>query len=98
MGHLGRTCGAVSAAVLVLGLAKDGQEEGEARKKSHSSVQELVSRFEALHGTSECRDLLGADPSTEQGRKKIQEGRLVAKLCPEFVKATASILQGLLAL
>ncbi len=96
MGRMARTCGAVTGAVLVLGLAKDHQDEGEARKASYSSVQSLFRRFEALHGTTECRSLLGADMSTDEGLKKVQDEKLVSKLCPAFVRDAASILEELL--
>jgi C_GCAxxG_C_C family probable redox protein len=96
MGRLGRTCGAVTAAMLILGLAKDHQDEGEARKVSFSHVRELVKRFEALHGTTECKSLLGADMSTDEGLKRVQEEKLVSKVCPAFVKDAASILETLL--
>jgi C_GCAxxG_C_C family probable redox protein len=96
MGHMARTCGAVTGAVLVLGLAKDHEDEGEARKVSYSCVQELFRRFEALHGTTECRSLLGADMSTKEGWKKVQDEKLVRKLCPAFVRDAASILENLL--
>ncbi len=96
MGHLARTCGAVTAAVLVLGLAKDHQDEGEARKVSHACVQDLFRRFEDLHGTTECKHLLGTDMSTEEGLKRVQEEKLVRKVCPPFVRDAASILAELL--
>ncbi len=97
MARTARTCGAVTAAVLILGLAKDHQDEGRARNVSYSSVLALLTRFEALHGTSQCRDLLGADLSTDEGLKKAQEGKLVSTLCPRFVKDAAGILEELLA-
>ena len=96
MGHSGRTCGALSAAVLILGLAKDHPEEAEARKISFHHAQQLFKRFEALHGTTECRDLLGADWSTAEGLKKIQEKSLVRNLCPAIVRDAAAILKDLL--
>jgi C_GCAxxG_C_C family probable redox protein len=96
MGRLALTCGAVTGAVLILGLAKDHQDEGEARKVSYSAVQELFRRFEALHGTTECKNLLGADMSTAEGLKKIQEEKLVSNLCPVFVRDAAAILAQLL--
>ena len=97
IGHMAKTCGAVTAAVLILGMAKDHQDEGEARKVSHACVQDLFRRFaEALHGTTECKELLGADMSTEEGLKKVQEEKLVRKVCPPFVRDTAIILEGLL--
>ena len=96
MGHMAKTCGAVTAAALVLGMAKDHHDEGEARKASHACVQDLFRRFAALHGTMECKELLGADMSTEEGLKKIQEEKLVRKVCPLFVRDAAVILEGLL--
>ncbi|MBI5250007.1 MAG: C_GCAxxG_C_C family protein [Desulfomonile tiedjei] len=96
MGHMARTCGAVTAAVLVLGLAKDNQDEGAARKDSFFHVQELFRSFEALHGSTECKTLLGADMSTEEGLKKIKEEKLVSRMCPKFVSDAAEILEKLL--
>ena len=96
IGHMAKTCGAVTAAALVLGMAKDNQDEGEARKASHACVQDLFRRFADAHGTTECKELLGADMSTEEGLKKIQEEKLVRKVCPLFVRDTAIILEGLL--
>jgi C_GCAxxG_C_C family probable redox protein len=96
IGHLAKSCGALTAAVLVLGMAKDHQEEGEARKASISCVKDLFERFAALHGTTECKQLLGVDISTEEGLKKIQEEKLVRKVCPPFVRDAASILEKLL--
>jgi C_GCAxxG_C_C family probable redox protein len=96
MGRSGRTCGAVTAAVLILGLAKDDPDEAEARKTSFHHVQQLFKRFEALHGTTDCRTLIGADWNTDEGLKKIQEENLVKNLCPAFVRAASGILDELL--
>ena len=83
--------------MLILGLANDGEDEGKARQASFASVQEFFKRFEALHGTTECKSLLGEDMSTEEGMRKIKEEKLVSKRCPAFVRDAASILEGLLA-
>jgi C_GCAxxG_C_C family probable redox protein len=96
MARQGRTCGAVTAAVLVIGLAKDGEDKAEAKRIAFSSVQGFFRRFEALHGTTECKDLLGADISTEEGMKKIQDEKLFTTVCPVFVRDAANILEELL--
>jgi C_GCAxxG_C_C family probable redox protein len=96
MGHAGLTCGAISAAVLILGLEKDHPDESEARKVSFQHVQQLFRRFKELHSSTECKDLLGADWSTEEGTNKIREENLVTKLCPTFVRDAATILEDLL--
>jgi C_GCAxxG_C_C family probable redox protein len=96
MGQTARTCGAVSASVLILGLARGNGDEAEAREVAFAGVQEFFKRFEAVHGTTECRSLLGADMSTEEGKKRIQQENLVPTLCPSFVRSAAEILEGLL--
>ena len=96
MGHMAGACGALTPAVLILGLAKNGQEESEARNASNASVQELCRQFTELHGSTDCKDLLGFDMSTEEGLKKIKEEQLVKKRCPEFVRGAAIIPEDLL--
>jgi len=98
MGHMARTCGAVTAAVLLLGMATDNGDEKQAREKSDIYIRQFFERFEGRHGATDCKDLLGVDMSTEEGRRKITEERLVAKRCPAFVQDAAGILDELLAL
>jgi len=91
--HMGLTCGAVTAAILVLGLAKgEGETEKEVRNRVFKSGQEFFRRFEDRYKTTLCRDLLGVDIATESGLKKIREENLVKKTCPQYVKAAAEIL------
>lgn len=96
MGRSGRTCGALTAAVLLLGLARDDEDEAEARRACFEDVQRLFERFTRLHGSAECRDLLGADWNTAEGLRKIQGENLVRTRCPAFVRDAASILGELL--
>ncbi len=92
MGRLALTCGALTGAVMVLGLAKDLPVEAEARELSYGKVRELFQRFEARHGTTLCKGLLGADLSTEEGRQKAKEDKLVGKVCPGLVREVCELL------
>jgi C_GCAxxG_C_C family probable redox protein len=97
VGRMGQICGAVTGAIMVLGLAQNRmQDEAGARNDICASIQELVRRFEQRHGTSVCKDLLGADFSTEEGQRKIKEEMLVKKLCSKFVEDAGGILAELL--
>lgn len=96
MGHMAGICGALSGAVLILGLAKDDADEAEARKAAFSSVQEFFKRFRAVHGTTDCKELLGADMSTEEGKKRIKQENLIRNRCPAFVTSAARILEEML--
>lgn len=98
MGHLARMCGAVSAGVLVLGLAPlDETDEGERRRQVYKAVRQLVRRFEERHGSSDCEVLMGAHVGTPQGKEKIVAQDLVARLCPGFVRTVAQDLVDLTA-
>jgi C_GCAxxG_C_C family probable redox protein len=94
---LGKTCGAVTGAFMILGLkVPDAKDEKEARTKAYDLVREFARRFEAIHGTSRCSDLLGVDMGTEAGRKEAQERKLFKTLCPVFVHDAAVILADML--
>jgi C_GCAxxG_C_C family probable redox protein len=97
LGRMGLTCGAITGATIVLGLTqRAGRDETEARTEVGPLVQEFIRRFEQYHGSSLCKDLLGADMSTEAGAKKVKEEKLVAQVCPGVVRDAAEILTDIL--
>jgi C_GCAxxG_C_C family probable redox protein len=96
---MGDTCGAVTGALMVIGL-KYGQTTGEdkaAKEKSYELVREFVKRFRARNrGCIACRELLGADISTPDGMQKIREKQAFTTMCPKFVRDAAEIVEELL--
>lgn len=58
---LGEKCGAVTAMILIAGLAYGPFDGADAKKKNalKAIVQKLNSRFEEAFGSSQCRTLLG---------------------------------------
>jgi len=95
---LGLTCGAVTGAFMILGFKiQDEQDEKEARYKAYHLAREFARRFGAIHGTIQCRDLLGGvDLTTETGRRLAQEQKLFTTLCPGFVRDAATILDDMI--
>jgi len=96
IGHLAQTCGYLTGAVLVLAQAFDDADEKKARQETAQAVRELFRRFEKKHGTTLCKDLLGADMTTEEGREKIAAEKLVAKHCYGVGEDVAAILENLI--
>lgn len=97
MGRLALTCGAVTGAMMVLGLAvENDMNEDDAKTDVYGLVQEFAKRFNAKYGTLSCKGLLGEDMSTQEGMQKITEEKLVARHCPQFVRDAANILESLL--
>jgi len=98
MGRMAQTCGAVTGAFMVLGL-KFGHTSGEdtgAKARTEEMIREFVRRFTERNGSIVCRDLLGCDISTEEGRETAREKGLSGKKCREFVRDSAEILGELL--
>lgn len=98
MAQMGEVCGAVTGALMALGL-KFGRTQADdlaAKELNYEKVAEFVSHFKALHGSILCRDILGADMSTPEGRLKIKEENLVKLRCPGFVEDSARILKKIL--
>lgn len=98
IGRTGRTCGAVTGAVMVIGL-KYGQVSlacEESRRKTHKLVREFIKRFTALHGSTECRELIGCDLSSPAGLRAARKSGVFRDRCSTFVYDAARILQDML--
>jgi C_GCAxxG_C_C family probable redox protein len=100
IGRTGRTCGAVTGAVMAIGL-KHGQADladEESRQRTHKLVKEFIDKFTALHGSIECKELLGHDLSSARGLKAARESGVFENKCPGFVYDAACILEDVLRL
>ena len=97
MGHTGGTCGAVTAAYMVLGLKQDFNPYNpkQNRDKVYALVQEFNRRFCQIHGSINCTQLLNCDLSTPAGLMAAKDRGLTAKLCPQFVKDAVEIVEGM---
>jgi len=98
MASLGKTCGAVTGAMLAIGLkyGRTRPEDEAAKQKTYGLVRELLQRFEARHGSIVCRDLIGVDLSAPDGHKLGAERGVFENLCPGFVADAAQILEEIL--
>ncbi len=75
MGRTGNVCGAVTGAMMVIGLKHSVKNAKDAAVKElvHTMTQEFLRRFAYYNGSITCRDLLGHDLSTEEGRRQVHE-------------------------
>ncbi len=91
-------CGAVSGALLVISLLK-GRELGgpkAAQEESYTLAREFFARFEAEHGSSECKVLLDRiDLLTHEGQERfVSEG--MSRHCEGIITHTVRILEEIL--
>ena len=89
------TCGAVTGAVMVLGLRHGGDtcDKAAGRADVYGRVVEFTRRFESRNGSLVCRELLGCDTSTPDGLRQAREGNLFKTTCVKMVEDAAAILE-----
>ena len=98
IGRLQETCGAVSGAVTILGLAS-GFKEGDGRdmiNAVYEDVRRFIDEFTKEAGTVKCRDLLNCDLLSEEGQKFFREHNLKEN-CRTYVRLCCELLDKYLA-
>jgi C_GCAxxG_C_C family probable redox protein len=95
MARMGETCGAVTGALMVLGLrhGMTRKEAPQAKENNYNEVLKFVEAFKARYGSIQCRDLLGCDISDSAGRQKASDQKLFSTLCPKLVAGAVEILE-----
>lgn len=96
---VGGECGTLAAGYLILGLKHarlepafgDTSREGEL----FGRIRQLVAEFRQRNGSINCRELLGTDVCTQQGRSKALEAGLFEKHCRGYIRDAIEILDSL---
>jgi len=92
--RMAETCGAVTGALMVVGL-KHGfttAADAEGRESVYRKAREFTARFTERNGSLVCRELLGCDISTLEGMQQARDQQLFRTTCPRLVRDAAEIL------
>lgn len=95
MGRTQNVCGAVSGAIMAIGLryGKGSREEDDRREDAYARTARFLELFKAAHGSINCRDLIGVDLSTPESRARAHEDGLFERLCAGYVRGAVDILE-----
>ena len=91
----GEVCGAVSGAVIVIGL-KHGQyiaEDQESKSNCNVNTREFIARFKEANGSMLCREILQCDVSTPEGLAQARSKNLFKTVCFDMVRSAVSLLE-----
>jgi C_GCAxxG_C_C family probable redox protein len=88
--HQGQVCGAVSGALMALGLGR-GSATVEQKDETYRMAEGFIQRFQERHDTLLCRELIGYDISTPEGLQSAREQGVFKMLCPTFVESAVRI-------
>ena len=94
----GEICGAVSGALMVIGLGqrKEDIRDAASREKVYTLSRRFIAEFTARNGSVMCTDLVGYDLSQQDQYREAREQKVFATRCPKLVRDAGEILEGLL--
>ena len=94
----GETCGAVTGALMVIGMVYGHSREGDQSQKEIMAAKtgEFKKLFGEKYSSCICRELLGHDISKPGEMEKVLENGLMFDFCPRVVEDTIDILEKIL--
>ncbi len=93
------TCGAVTGAIMVIGLKYGKGEMGteEDKTRAYKLSQQLIAGFNERHRTICCRELVdGLDMNTPEGRAEKQKRELFRYKCSKYVRDAVEMTEAIL--
>lgn len=99
MGKRQETCGAVTGAIMVLGLMKGEavNNNDELKIEAYSAVWDLTRKFREEYKTTNCKELIGCDLNTSEGSAKFKEEKIMETTCAGCVKKAVQIVESITA-
>lgn len=94
MARMSQTCGAVTGALIVLGLKYATGKE--AKEKLFALENKFADKFKSRNNSLNCKELLGYNLGNPEERKECSEKKLYETRCKKFVKDAAEILEEIL--
>ena len=91
----GEVCGACSGALMVLGsLYGQVRLSGEESRRVENEVNDrMMKGFEEACGSCLCREILGCDISTPEGKQYARRNNLFEERCPRLVAGAVNVLE-----
>lgn len=101
-GGIGRkqyVCGAVNAGAIVLSTYFGNETSADPEQKEYAAerVRQLMDNFERQFGSAQCRDLLGVDTNTEEGKKSAEDNNVYRNVCDACVEHVCQQLEKVIA-
>jgi len=98
MGYTDNVCGAVTGALMLIGLkyGKSMESDNEAKEKTYKLVKEFTEYFKKEYGSIKCTELIRYDLSKEEELLKARTSGVFTDLCSLFVKRSVELVEKLL--
>lgn len=95
MGHTGEICGAVTGAILLIGLkyGKYKFEDLESKAKTYNFVRKYTDLFKMKYGSINCMDLIKFDLRNEDEVIKARESGVFDSICLKIVQDSVELVE-----
>jgi len=95
MGGYGKTCGALTGAMMVMGLKYGSSTPDDfiAKVKSREKTRNLIEYFEKAHGSSLCNDLIGFDRTHVTGPELLARMPQIHETCKKYLESVITYLE-----
>ncbi len=92
------TCGAVTAANMVIGLKYGNYTDNDliSKDKTYQLIDQFMTEFEQIHHSVDCRILTNCDFGKEQGLIDFKEKDVQLKICSNCINTSIRILDKIL--
>jgi C_GCAxxG_C_C family probable redox protein len=95
IGYSDDVCGAVSGAIMVIGLryGRTEAQDNTAKEKTYAEVGEFLKRFKQRNVSVECTKLIGYNLSDPQQVAQAKKNQAVMARCPALVRDAVEIVE-----
>lgn len=83
-------CGAVSGAMMGIGLASGRRSPQESVEKTYAYIRKFLAAFEQTFGSTNCRVLTGCDLNTEEGQRYF-DAKNICQTCKRYTEEATRI-------
>ena len=97
MARMQETCGAVTGAIMIIGLAVGEKRPDltDRKEEVYAIISEFIKQFKDKNNSIKCSELLKCDVNTEEGRYFYDVNELHDKVCMKCIKDAVEILDKL---
>jgi C_GCAxxG_C_C family probable redox protein len=98
MGQLGETCGAVTGALMLIGLkyGKYKLSDTEAKDRTYACVKQYTDMFKEKFGSIKCQDLIKFDLSKPEQLAEARKAGVFQNICPKLIAASVEMIEDII--
>lgn len=98
LGHTGGVCGAVTGALLTIGLkyGPESTEDKDSKVLNYIIAHDFISEFKKSNGSVNCTELINYDLSDETQLELARQSGVFNTKCPKYVSDAVEILDTIL--